>query len=79
LTVGALSCDGAAYSVSYISNGTISINVGTLDTANNMITNIPFESDLVITSSNGVDCETSIMVAIPATCPDDCVTPDLSA
>ena len=79
LTVGDLSCDGSVYSVSFITEAAIVIaSAGTVDTTNNIITDIPFGTSLVITAQNGDSCSTSTTVTIPNTCPTNCVQPNLN-
>ncbi|RZN78569.1 MAG: T9SS type B sorting domain-containing protein, partial [Winogradskyella sp.] len=67
------------YSVSYITDGTtVTATAGTVDTVNNMVTDIPLGTDITITSSNGAGCDTTLDIIGPDTCPTDCVQPDLT-
>ncbi|WP_158640515.1 DUF7507 domain-containing protein [Anseongella ginsenosidimutans] len=79
LTIGQLTCDPAdgTYSVSYVSNGDVTATAGTVDAANNMITGIPLGTGITVTSSCSGSSVTA-QVAGLATCPDDCVMPDLT-
>ncbi len=82
LTVGAPVCNGNTYSVRfYVGSagmvmGSVSSNVGTI--GNNIISNIPVGTPVVITASTGAGCDNTMTVESPVSCTTGCVPPQLT-
>ncbi|MBC7886102.1 MAG: DUF11 domain-containing protein [Saprospiraceae bacterium] len=80
LTVGIPVCDqgNATYSVTYYSNvPDISTSIGII--AGSKVTGIPIGTNVIITAANGLNCNQSLTVLSPASCPGSgCLLPQLT-
>ncbi|MCH7403936.1 DUF7507 domain-containing protein, partial [Belliella kenyensis] len=76
LTVGTVTCSDTGYSFTVTTNATnVTVSAGTY--AGGVVT-APLGVDVIVTASSGVGCETVATVVAPATCPTDCVFPNLT-
>ncbi|MFT3933610.1 MAG: tandem-95 repeat protein [Chitinophagaceae bacterium] len=80
LTVSSAVCNGANYTVSFSSNGTVTASAGTI--SGNTVT-VPTGTNLVLTATSASGCATTIAsILSPNNCanpPTGCTTPTISA
>jgi len=80
LTMGPITCNPTnnTYGISYFTSAGANVTTNTGNIIGNNIVNVPFGTNLIITSSSGPGCETVQTVTGLTSCPIDCVYPNLT-